>query len=226
MVSPYHQAANGQVESAVKIIKSGLRRISGGTLETKLSRILLSPTGQHPIPQLELHQQNCWWKESYRQIWIGWGHPPLPLNSFAKIVRNSIMTKPPRCGCFTKARRFLHRTLTVASDGWYVWVGGTDALSFLIKLQDRRVILHHQDHMRACLCSSEPLSPTPVNNPRPEQIKSRLPPQPDMAPKVPIHTPDTVMPENPSVQKSTVAMSTPLQWSTQEIRAPECFSPG
>ena len=42
LVSPYHQATNSQAESSIKIVKSGLRRMSGGTLETKLSRFLLS----------------------------------------------------------------------------------------------------------------------------------------------------------------------------------------
>ena len=118
LVIPYHQASNGLAESSVKIVKSGLRRMSCGTLETKLSRILLSPTEKHSIPQLELHQQNYWLKGSYRQIWTGRGHPTLPLYSSAKIIRNSIITEPPRCGCFTKTRMFLPRTLTVAPDGW------------------------------------------------------------------------------------------------------------
>ena len=59
---------------------------------------------------------------------------------------------------------------------------GIDALSFLIKLQDRRVIHHHQDDMRARLCSSKPMSPTPVNNLGLEQIESRLPQQLSTAP--------------------------------------------
>ena len=71
--------------------------------------------------------------------------------------------------------------------------------------------------MRARLCSSEPMSPTPVNNPESEQIESRLPPQPDTALWVPIYTPDTVMPENPPVRKSTVVMLTPLQQSSREV---------
>ena len=57
-----------------------------------------------------------------------------------------------------------------------------------------------------------------MNNLGPEQIESRLPPQLDTAPWVPIHTPDTVMPENPPVQKSTVAMSTLLQQSSREVK--------
>ena len=100
--------------------------------------------------------------------------------------------------------------------------------------------------MRASLCSSEPMLPTPLNNLGPEKTESRLPPQLNTAPQVPIHAPDTVMLEIPPVQKSSVAMSTPVQHSsrevevppstvaistlqrrsTQEIRAPECFSLG
>ena len=42
LVSSYHQTSNCQAESAVRIAKSGLRWMSGGTLETKISRFLLT----------------------------------------------------------------------------------------------------------------------------------------------------------------------------------------
>ena len=42
LVSPYYQASNGQTESVLKIVKSVLRRLRGGTQETKLSRFLLT----------------------------------------------------------------------------------------------------------------------------------------------------------------------------------------
>ena len=42
LVSTYHQASNDQAKSVVKIVENGLRRMSGGTLKTKLSRFLLS----------------------------------------------------------------------------------------------------------------------------------------------------------------------------------------
>ena len=113
-VSSYHQASNDQVESAVKSNWEGCQ-VEHWKQSFHGSN---SPTGQHLIPQLELHQQNCWWKGCYRQIWTGWAHLPLPLYSSAKIIRNSIMTELLRYGCFTKARRFLLRTLTIALDGW------------------------------------------------------------------------------------------------------------
>lgn len=85
------------------------------------------------------------------------------------------------------------------------------ALSFLIKLQDGRTIQRHQDHMRGHLSSPESISPNPVNDLDPGQIESRLLSQPDIAPQVLIHTLDAAMPENPPIQKSAAAMSTPPQ---------------
>ena len=90
-----------------------------------------------------------------------------------------------------------------------------------MKLQDGQVIQCQQDHMKVHLYSSEPMSPISVNNTGPEQIESRLPSQPDTAPRAPVHTPDTVMPENPPVQKSIFAISTPLQQSSREVEVPK-----
>ena len=112
-----------------------------------------------------------------------------------------------------KMRRFHKGQVFFAQKFNPKWLAGhvlkvIDTLSFLIKLQERWVIRRHQDHNRALLYSSEPISSTPVNNSGPEQIESRLPPQLDTAPQVSIHTPDTVIPDNPPVQKSTIAIST------------------
>ena len=233
LVSPYHQSSYGQAESSVKIDKMDREEYQVEHWKQSFHDPY-SPTGQHPIPQLELHQQNSWWKESYRQIWTGWGHPPLPLYSSAKIIRNSIMIKLPRWGCFTKFWRFLSRTLTVAQDGWPSCFGGYWCPIFLDKITRRTSY------------SSETMSLTPVNNPGPEKIESRFLSQLKTAPWAPNYTLDTVMPENPQIPKSTVAMSTPLWqssrevevlqstvamstslWqSSREITAPQCFTPG
>ena len=69
LVSPYHQTSNGQAESAVKIVKSGLRRISDGTLETKLLRFQFSNRAPHTRTGVTLVELLM---KSYRQIWTGW----------------------------------------------------------------------------------------------------------------------------------------------------------
>ena len=55
----WHPSSNGQAESAVKVVKSGLRKQSGGSLQTKLSRVLFqyrttphSSTGRTPAELL------------------------------------------------------------------------------------------------------------------------------------------------------------------------------
>lgn len=46
-VAPYHPSTNGQVERMVQETKQVLRRMSGGDMDTKLARFLLS---QHVLP--------------------------------------------------------------------------------------------------------------------------------------------------------------------------------
>ena len=129
-----------------------------------------SPTGQHSIPQLELHQQNCRWKGSYSQIWTGWGHPPLPQYSSAKIIRNSNMTEPPRCRCNRMFRRFFDQNFN-SSPEWLarLLLKSTYALSFLINLQDGRVI-RRQDHVRAIEINCSDVNPTATIFPRSRSI--------------------------------------------------------
>ena len=210
LVSLYHQISNGQTESSVKIVKSRLRRMSGGTLETKLSGFLQSyrktphtTTGDTPVEllikkklQTNLHRLRP--STSTIEL-LSQDHQKFHHDRTAKMLM------------FHKGQEVFAQNLN-RSPEWLVGhvLEGIDPLSFLIKLQDGQIIQSHQEHMRARLCSSEPMSPTLVNFPGPEQIEPRLPPQPDTAPQFPIHTPDTVMPENPPVQKSTVVMSTPL----------------
>ena len=203
-VSPYHQASNGQAESAVKTVKSGLRRMSGETLETKLSWFLLSyRTTPHTTTEELLMKRKLQTnldrlrRYTFTTVLLSQDHQNIHHDRTAKMW------------IFHKGQEVFAQNFNNSPE-WLAGhlLEGIDALSFLIRLQDGRVI--QQDYMRAHLCSSELMSLTPVNNPGPEQIESRLPPQLNTAPQVPIHTPDIVMPENPPVQKSTFAMSTPL----------------
>ena len=47
--APFKPASNGQAERAVQVVKNGLKRVSGGSLQTHLFRFLLSYL---PVPIL------------------------------------------------------------------------------------------------------------------------------------------------------------------------------
>ena len=236
-VSLYHQISNGQTESSVKIVKSGLRRMSGGTLETKLSRFLQSyrktphtTTGVTPVELLIKRnlQTNL--------------HRLRPSTSTIELLCQDHQKfhhdRTAKMRMFHKGQEvFVHNFNR--SPGWLVghFLEGIDALSFLIKLQDGQIIRSHQEHMRAHLCSSEPMSPTLVNNPEPEQIESRLLPQPDPPRRSNAREssiPESIISMSPPPRQSsreikvlqlTVTMSTPPRRSAREIRVSERFSP-
>ena len=148
--APYHPASNGLAERAVQTVKEGLRKLSGGCLETNLSRFLfqyrLTPhttTGQSPA-QLLLGRR----PRSHLDLL----HPDLTSR-----VEHKQKLQKQRYDQHTTVRQF------VPDDAVYVrnfgegdtWLAGTivnapGPRSYNVKLSDGRVVRHHVDHIRFC----------------------------------------------------------------------------
>ena len=132
LVSHCHQASNDQAESSVKIVKSGLRMMSGGTLETKLSRFLFSywstphtTTGVTPAELLIKRKL---------QTNIDWLRPSTSTTVLLSQDQKFHHDRTAKMRMFHKGQEIFAQNFN-SSPGWLAGhvLKGTVALSFLIK---------------------------------------------------------------------------------------------
>ena len=147
--APYHPASNGLAERAVQIVKRGLKKVTQGTLNTRLAKVLfayrltpqgttgISPAelllGRRPRSKLDLVKPNTAERVEDKQL--------------QQKLNHDVVTHPYR---FQEGEEVYLRNFGRGETwlpGWIV--KHTSSVSFLIRGQDGRMFRRHQDHMRA-----------------------------------------------------------------------------
>ena len=229
--APYHPASNGMAERAVQIVKKGLKKVTVGSLSSRLAQILISyrmapqsTTGVSPAEllmgrrlrtRLDLLKPNTADRVESKQFQQKAKH-----DSTAKArvfhVGQAVFMKN-----VNSSRRWL--------PGRIVQVTGP--VSFLVQLDDGRQKRCHQDQLRSRVASIIPDSSTELQDLAPEFVDGPSPSS--IAPTSTAETDQRTM-QDPSVETAPETMSSPVVPSDSTIRSypkrnrkpPERFEPG
>ncbi len=180
--APYHPATNGLAERAVQTVKSSLKKITEGSLQTRISRFLYqyrmtpqSTTNKSPAELLM--------KRKFRSR-LSMLYPDL-----SKAVRDKQETQKHYHDRSVKDRQF------VVGDSVYVknfstgprWLSGTvveksGPVSYVVKLEDNKLARRHVDHMQRQYVELDDDTPDPVIPPI--QPLPPLPPAETITPRI------------------------------------------
>ena len=209
-VAPYHPASNGLAERAVRVFKEGFEKMGEGSIQTKLSRFLLSylttPHSTTGVPPAELLM-----KRKLRT----------QLDRLYPNVADRVRSKQSK----QKAAHDYHAKERILDEGQAVyvkdfrykktWMPGTvvyktGPVSARIQLGDGSVIRRHQDHVR--VRESKPALDT---------VGSEVLEAAPMAISIPVSTSE---PDTSSPPKSN-SPNTPKPPSTSPFKSPVNLSP-
>ena len=199
--APYHPASNGLAERAVQTFKEGMKKMSGGSVETRVSRFLaryrITPQTSTGVSPAELLL----------------GRKP---RSRLDLVYPEIGRKVRQCQASQKQAHDWHAKERTMQEGEAVyasnfrrgprWLPGilkesTGPTSFAVQLEDGRLLRRHQDHLiqRSCVPQAStadqevPADPIPAS-PAAEQPELQLEETPAQ-PAVPVQSPTQGIPE-------------------------------
>ena len=192
-------------ECAVQLVKKGLKKEKGESMTSRIARVIMAyrttpqtTTGMTPSEllqgchirtRLDLLKPNVNERVEYRQF-----QQKLPYDSSA---RKRIFEK----GDTVFARNFGTGSRWLSSVVQEV----TGPVSFLLKLQDGRVVRRHQDHLRHRRSSNEVVKPAEEPQGTPAQEESLTDSEPDIPVVDPPSLPGNASPANGDPQESATA---------------------
>ena len=218
--SPYHPTLNGLAERAVKTFKEGMKKLSTGSLETKLSRFLFK---YRSTPQLTTGV-------SPAELMFG-----RPLRSQLDLMHPSIQSNVILCqeqqkhGHDQQAKErdfkpgdpvYVHNFAQGATwlPGAFVEVCGP--VSYTVSLEDGRVVRCHVDHLR-----SWELSDATQSNRTTPNWENTLPAPPSAkAESAPDPADGAENNQSGDTMSGSSSSQTPLQGSSHTHRPPDRFS--
>ena len=160
--APHHPASNGLAERAVQIVKSGLRKVTEGSMNTRLAKILfayrLTPhttTGVSPSELLFNRRPRC--------------RLDLVKPSIQQRVENKQFAQKCNHDMTSNTRQFSPNDLVLVKNlntTGQKWIPGciieqAGPLSYIVKLEDGRTFRRHVDHLvKRFVCRSPSINPT------------------------------------------------------------------
>lgn len=153
--TPFHPATNGLAERAVQIVKKGLKKEKGGTMASRIAKVLMayrttpqSTTGVSPSEllqgrrirtRLDLLKPSVTERVEKHQLQQTMSHD-----------------RSSRRMYFSKGETVYAQNFGTGQKWMPAVVQEvTGPVSFLVKLQDGRLIRHHQDHLRRRISDGE-----------------------------------------------------------------------
>ena len=155
--SPYHPSSNGLAERAIQTFKMAMKRMTKGTIESKVSSFLfkyrVTPHSTTGVPPAELMFN--------RRLQA---HLDLLQPSIGQTVRQNQSKQKMYHDAHSRARDFKEgdAVYVCSFDGTNKWLPGTilakqGPLSFKVTLDDDRVVRRHIDHVRSRMSSDIPV---------------------------------------------------------------------